>query len=523
MPQSSAGERAALECFHGRGDESISAAEDDFLVLAMQAATGKPFTEIVARIWTTLNDGHPINSFALPETLPWPVRAYLVVCFLDRAYQHCPDALLREALTLRGMMAPDEYEHRLNQMSSSEGWRIFSVREQGTKLQRFGGRRIGCRHHLIAREAWRQRPVPAFDVADWVIQASIRSRMPYEVGRLADTLKQSADSNDERFATRLASAWGALDEAGVSGISLAALAAILSGTARNVVTDEAKLLIPALGVRAQRNDRESWIAAFQLWDLSSPDRQQKTFPEGIDLAGVIEVADFSLASTRANRFANALGRGSSHYAAYIGRLCKALEGTLDWELDPNALTWLLSRISVSDLTPLRLQRVREWLKQHPEDSFVRTKFLSIVEGLPPDSGLRDAVFNETAFWLKQHPEDHTVRTKFLSIVEARTAPRRHRRKLQVSEEFIDAVDTRLPKQPWEPAIHRRVASELGVSPGMVYSAIRVLILRGRRFQQRDGVICGTTRKVSTIYQDGTDEGAVRGPGAVEQQDQRTER
>lgn len=61
-------------------------------------------------------------------------------------------------------------------------------------------------------------------------------------------------------------------------------------------------------------------------------------------------------------------------------------------------------------------------------------------------------------------------------------------KNQLTDDFLDKVDATLPAQPWTRGIHRNVASTLGCSTAKVYAAIQELITRGRRNQQKDGVV-----------------------------------
>ena len=415
MAKPSGVERAALSILHGH-ELRPSDEEEDFLALAMEAAAGEPFSTIVARIWTTLNDGQVIDPRAEPETLPWAVRAYLVTCYFHRVYERCPEALLGEALTEGGIAVPANYERRLRELISQHGWTIFSVQEPVKGLRRLEGRTIGAGHQRIASEAWKRRPMPAFDLAEWVIPASIRSRQPFVVGRLAGALAGSTNEADARFPARLAKAWSeASDTDVVSGNSLASLAGRL---ATNAAHEEARTIIPALRRRAERIDAETWLVVLTLRDFFSSDNSQKSFPEDLDLAAVIDAADFSIASGRASRFAAALGPGSTLYAGYVERLFAALAGSLVWKLDSFALTWLLARAPVAELTPRRLQYVREWLEQHPDDDNARTKFLDVVAALPFKDPLREEFMKDTSLWLEQHPDDANVRTKFLNIVRA---------------------------------------------------------------------------------------------------------
>ena len=58
----------------------------------------------------------------------------------------------------------------------------------------------------------------------------------------------------------------------------------------------------------------------------------------------------------------------------------------------------------------------------------------------------------------------------------------------VEEDLVKRVNEVLPEQPWKPGTHGRVAKELACSVGMCSRAIQLLIQRGVRFQQVDGVV-----------------------------------
>ncbi|KLU06185.1 hypothetical protein RISK_002036 [Rhodopirellula islandica] len=57
---------------------------------------------------------------------------------------------------------------------------------------------------------------------------------------------------------------------------------------------------------------------------------------------------------------------------------------------------------------------------------------------------------------------------------------------KVSEQVVEQVFQKLPEQPWQTGIHKRIAEELGLSNGTVSSAIQTLISRGRFKQQIHG-------------------------------------
>lgn len=65
----------------------------------------------------------------------------------------------------------------------------------------------------------------------------------------------------------------------------------------------------------------------------------------------------------------------------------------------------------------------------------------------------------------------------------------------LDESFIEMVDAALPAQPWKPGVDKIVAAQLQCSPKSVRNATQVLIERGRRNQQRDGIVYGADGSV----------------------------
>jgi hypothetical protein len=67
--------------------------------------------------------------------------------------------------------------------------------------------------------------------------------------------------------------------------------------------------------------------------------------------------------------------------------------------------------------------------------------------------------------------------------------------IPVDEAFLDLVDAALPAQPWKRGVDKVVAGELKCKPKKVWKAIQLLIARGRRNQQKDGVVYGSDGQV----------------------------
>ncbi|MFA6286805.1 MAG: AIPR family protein [Opitutaceae bacterium] len=70
----------------------------------------------------------------------------------------------------------------------------------------------------------------------------------------------------------------------------------------------------------------------------------------------------------------------------------------------------------------------------------------------------------------------------------RSNPRPASERPSVAQELIDAVDAQLPEQPWKPRVHVDVANKLGQPAKDVSAAIQALIILGRRYQQKDGIV-----------------------------------
>ena len=81
--------------------------------------------------------------------------------------------------------------------------------------------------------------------------------------------------------------------------------------------------------------------------------------------------------------------------------------------------------------------------------------------------------------------------KYLSDYSVRLPAMQDEYSAEITEEFIQQVNNRLPTQPWPSGIHKKVANDLNVSAKQVTKAIRALILRGDVFDQQNGVLIGS--------------------------------
>ncbi|WP_129648026.1 AIPR family protein [Peristeroidobacter agariperforans] len=75
---------------------------------------------------------------------------------------------------------------------------------------------------------------------------------------------------------------------------------------------------------------------------------------------------------------------------------------------------------------------------------------------------------------------------------------RRMREGPLSDEFIAMVNDVLPPQPWRAEIHHQVAEVLNSTPTRVSNAIRQLIVDGKRFEQRDGIVFASDGRVIMV-------------------------
>jgi AIPR protein len=76
-------------------------------------------------------------------------------------------------------------------------------------------------------------------------------------------------------------------------------------------------------------------------------------------------------------------------------------------------------------------------------------------------------------------------------------PRRRRLALP-PEALIQDVERLLPPQPWKPGVHRLVAKQLGCMTKQAYIATQMLINRGVRFRQADGIVYDPLGRIIAI-------------------------
>lgn len=425
MARPSLHERESLAALYGRSVSSR--AEEDFLVVAMEAAAGIPFREIIDRLWLTLADGRDLSSARSLPDLPWQSRAYLFVCFFSRAYEACPETLLLRLLEMTGGVSGiSDVRTELQRMRHFAGWHIFRIGQRPRANYEYQGAPITAAHTVIARQAWEQRPLPWCDVGDVTIEASVRvPEAIRDVSSLGVRLKSTSfprstsrpDDND--FAPKLIEWWQRESSLETRQVCDMVMPLMMSGDATLFP------LIREVLIRRAIPDSQGWLAALQLWFLRSASEKRQGFPARIDILSLIKSADFSVAPNRASQFWQRLEFDNSLRNAFVSRLLDALDGNLTWQLNGFLLNYLLKLANPSEMSA-RIPQIKTWLEAHPEATDVRAKYLSFLLQLPSEfSNLRADAAKQTAEWLAENDKDTNVRTKYLSFL------------LQLPDEFSD--------------------------------------------------------------------------------------
>ncbi|HYG65106.1 MAG TPA: hypothetical protein VEL74_21165, partial [Thermoanaerobaculia bacterium] len=389
-------EREALALLHGRDPGLFQDREDDFLVLAMEASAGASFKSLVDRLWMTLNHGRPIDPRTRPDELAWLVRAYLVVCYWHRFGMTCPEVVLGAILdhSHRDPLAPS-CRYELQRLVSEQGWEVFTVTEPARHLA-FLGAGIGASHPRIAAEAWHRRPVPAFDVGEWVARASLAAQPAgVDLGILACRVDEPG------LRDRLVELWNraALDGTlETRNLCLLHAALSLHGAAA-----AARRLEVGLAACAARLDGQSWLAVLALLHYG----KDGAVPPGVDLLSVIRVADLHLAPGRATMLMSALKDSPDALGAVLDRI----GATADYAGTGHLLARL---VAARPGDAAVLGRAAAWLRSHEGATGTAELLVQLVEASPSDPDLvRDALD-----WLRAHANHPNVRRLLVPLVDA---------------------------------------------------------------------------------------------------------
>lgn len=328
----SAVERDAFARLYGRALNANEAVSDDFLVMVAEAAEGKPFAEIMQRLWATLNGGQDISGDVSFKDLPWPVRAFWFVCALHRTYTPCPLPILQAALAQSGGTGGLDVPTSLAKLKAQGGWSIFRILQPASAMFRGAGELISTAHPKIASVAWEKRPGAWLDGEVNRLLAAATLRAPASVlyvAAAAGAQTKAQSKPDSKLADELMQQWAeaAAKDQNLETRNLSALAANLMITGGRELVQR---MFPSLRQRA--NGHDGWLAALQLRYLSADKEPERSFPRSINLGTLIADADFSIAPNRESQFSNAV-REKEYREAIISRLCASLDGALTWQID----------------------------------------------------------------------------------------------------------------------------------------------------------------------------------------------
>ncbi len=411
----SAFEKQAFARLYGSVLNENKPLSDDFLVMVAEAAERRPFPEIMERLWAALNGGPGISGDVPFKDLPWPVRAFWIVCALHRTYRPCPLPILQAALDMSGGTDRLDVSTALEKLKAEGGWNIFRILQPARSMFKEAGELVSTAHQKIASVAWEKRPGAWLDGEVNRLLAASTLCAPASVvyvAAAAGTLTKAEPNPNSNLADELMWQWAeaVAKDQNLETRNLCALAAkLMNSGGRELVQRMSEPL------HQRANGRDGWLAAQQLRDLSADKEPERSFPSSIELGVRIAEADFSIAPNRASQFVGSL-KEEEHREAIISRLCASLDGRLSWEIEPSLLVWLISHASQSKLSG-RIRVLQEWLARHDENSEVRTRYLAFLMKLPPAFGeQRKSAAAATEHWLVRHDEDTSVRTQYLAFL-----------------------------------------------------------------------------------------------------------
>ena len=406
-------ERNEMKRLYSRGTKALSNS-DEFLVIAMEAAAGVSFDELIRRLWQTLNGGFPIPDHW--DSAAITLRAFMAVAFFHRAYVGCPEPILRRVLGTRpGDQTIGGVWEVLARLRSRDGWLMFRFNEQEKGIWNSDGTLIFCAHQRIAQRAWELRPFDWVDIGEKIVEASLSApRAIRPVAVLAARLCKSADPVDQNFAKYLSEQWRR--EEHQEQLETRFLCWFTEMLQTNGASDMALQFRDVLTTRAQLRG-DGWLAALQLLDLSGDSRAADSFRSGLNMEAIILHADFSIAPNRASKLFSRLSQKAK--AHFIEQISKAFDGELSWRPNSALVGWLLRHGRPKDMLD-RVRRVEEWLNSFPDDKFVRNEYLAMLARVPPEWKV---AFHEhaaraivqTRLWLVRHPTQSTILTTLCNV------------------------------------------------------------------------------------------------------------
>lgn len=407
-------ERRRLARVHHRRSDALLRGSGDFLALSMEAATNERFDDVIQGIWQTLNGGLPIDPDQRPEELPWRVRAFLAVSYFERV-DIKPTAAQLQAILAQSADSPDvtELSYRLKELQTHQGWHLFRLYETTDRFAWWTGPTVGTTHPSIARAAWRLRPAPAQDVAEWVAP-TFGGPEPgaNELGQLAGFLLLTDKPEAERLLARLREAWRVAAQEGRADVR--SLAILVSAGVKT--TPRFPRFNDEFLAAARAGGPMAWLAAYALYLNSSLKASSRVFRRELDLVAIIREANFAFAARRAGELGLALASVPDALEAFQQHVAAAIEGEFDdWQAPGELIVWFVSNAS-PELVKQHMQAILDYVETHEKRTDVRQKLLAFAAEQRGDVEFQRAILRRGRRWSASATDELTLAGAFLKLV-----------------------------------------------------------------------------------------------------------
>ncbi|MFE7628908.1 hypothetical protein, partial [Kocuria sp. NPDC057446] len=383
----SVAEREDLAAAFGRDPSYFKNREDDFIVLAMEAAADTSFDDIIARIWSTLNDGNVIDSRVRPDQLLWLVRALMVVAYFHRFSMSCPVELLVKSLSISDKMENfDDYVQQLSEMELAEGWSIFRITTENGPDGEL--KVVSTIHARVAQRIWELRPSQGFDVAEWVIPASLKlSNSGPFLAHIANVGSRTSDRYDRGFVSKLFSPQG-WDNMSVSTRNLCRLT-------RSIDNRFNSQLRHVLRKRMNREDAQSWLAAWELGRIARRGSSEHSHIREVKFPYHLRRGNLSCEP----RIAIQVARNKNYTEVAKEQMIDSLLGLSRWKLADPLVSWLIS--IDSKLLLNHLTDFKNWFSHaevRHESVLALVSWYKSMDALM-DESVHEFVLNEVGMWV----------------------------------------------------------------------------------------------------------------------------
>ncbi|MFI9574598.1 hypothetical protein ACIG5D_24470, partial [Microbispora rosea] len=402
-------ERTSIKAAYGQpGNDSSEVAcaeETEFLILAMEEAAGRPFDEIIKRIWLTLNGGEQISNKARSSEVRWPFRAFLICSFLHRHDIACPESLLRGALVeAESETSDNDYAEELAQLKWAEGWNLFQLQSTGTEDSSERG--VATLHSRLAQLAWESRPARGISPGSWILPVSYKPSHAAEIFAqfILSVRARSTDLEDHKFVSDLIRFWT------YSEVPTPVLCRLVAELINQ--PDAVQKFRQSLRGRLRAGGPHAWLAAMQLMRMARRGSQEAEHLSKVDIPVLLRKADLSSDPVAAMELLSI----QSHRGAVVERLWNSLDGATSWRIPGCLMAWLLDNRAPE--IKLRFERLLEWMDDDESSSEARLaliRWYRIQARLLTEQEHR-AVVDRIDDWIRRGTGDGDAIAQFISIL-----------------------------------------------------------------------------------------------------------